>query len=144
MSDDDSKCDGSAVCDTCGGGLGFDAHAIQAVVARVQRAKDIAYGERDLCVALIAKLALACGNRAWLGLHDPADKNWDDDWRTIVFVELPTGQMSWHIQDSELSLFAFLTDRSLVLRAPWDGHTTEEKYDRLRAALALPGKELNP
>ena len=61
----------------------------------------------------------------------------------IVFIDLPTGQVSWHIHDSEFPMFDHLqwhprasTERnkwySGKKAAPiWDGHTTEEKYERL-------------
>lgn len=89
--------------------------------------KDGAYEERDKCVAVIARLAAHLHCVAWLGRHEGGE--WDDDWRNIVFVELPTGQVSWHIHDSELPLFAFLKPAA----TPWDGHDTPEKYRRLLA-----------
>lgn len=36
----------------------------------------------------------------------------------IVFIELPTGQVSWHMPQHPIV---------------WDGHSTEEKYARCRA-----------
>lgn len=93
--------------------------------------KDGAYRERDQCVAAIAVLALLHGWRAWLGRHVGGE--WEDDWRNIVFVELPTGQVSWHVHDSELPLFSFLQSTD----EPWDGHDTPEKYRRL-AGLVKP------
>jgi hypothetical protein len=101
-------------------------------IARLRAQKDGAYAERDQCVALIARMALKLGYPAWLGRHEGAD--WDDDWRTIVFVQLPAGQVSWHIHDSELPMF-----RGLVASGPaWDGHSTEEKYRRVLAPLEEP------
>jgi len=52
-----------------------------------------------------------------------------DGW-CVVYVELPTGQVSWHVQESELSLFSHAYRD---IGNPWDGHTTEEKYARLAA-----------
>ncbi|HEY9643065.1 MAG TPA: hypothetical protein V6C57_21430 [Coleofasciculaceae cyanobacterium] len=86
--------------------------------------KDSAYSERNSVVALVAKMAIALGFKAGLGKHDPADASWDDDWRSIVFIELPSGQVSWHLHDSDLPKFAFL----LPYEGQWDGHTTEAKY----------------
>lgn len=64
---------------------------------------------------------------AWLAEHDPADAGWDPEWRTIVFIDGPTGQLSWHLHDSDVPLFDGLP------RGPnsWDGHTTPEKYERV-------------
>lgn len=87
---------------------------------------DAVYAERDRLVAALSKVF-----PSWLKRHPESDKDWEDDWRWIVFIQLPTGQTSWHIHDSELGWFDHclrLKDRSSNL---WDGHTTEEKYERL-------------
>lgn len=42
---------------------------------------------------------------------DPAEPEWP-----VAFIELPTGQVSWHMPQFPL---------------PWDGHTTEEKHARI-------------
>lgn len=47
-----------------------------------------------------------------------------------VFIDLPTGQVSWHVHDSELALFDFLPTSD---QRCWDGHSTDEKYERLLA-----------
>lgn len=90
-------------------------------------AKDQAYAERNQCVAAIVRAAVSMGCPAWLARHEGGD--WDDDWRNIVFITLPTGQVSWHIHDSDLPRFAWLSRDP----APWDGHDTDEKYRRLEA-----------
>lgn len=91
-------------------------------------AKDAAYHERNMCVAALARQALAKGYEVYLARHEGGE--WDDDWRNIVFMNLHSGQVSWHIHDSEVELFAFLEWRRF---ASWDGHSTEEKYRRLAA-----------
>jgi len=89
--------------------------------------KDAAYKERDMLVAALAYMAVTAGHfRAWRGRH--VGGTWDDDWRNIIFIELPTGQVSWHVHDSELAMFAWLPLREDI---PWDGHSTPEKYRRL-------------
>lgn len=92
--------------------------------------KDMYLSERNRGVALIARMAIALGLPAGLGRHEEEDKDWDDDWRNIVFIDLPTGQVSWHIHDSDLPMFEFLGQ----YRGQWDGHTTEEKYQRVLKA----------
>ena len=95
---------------------------------RHRRERDNAYRERNRCVAQIASMAVKLGYPACLGQHDPADKSWDDVWRTIVFIELPTGQVSWHLHDSEVKFFSFLKKSETV---EWDGHSTDQKYERM-------------
>lgn len=103
--------------------------------------KDQAYWERNQLVRALSVLF-----PAWLEKHPESDKDWDDDWRTIVFIEIPTEeltnkyvqggfdlnykrQLSWHLHDSDVDWFSHLEMRE---GNSWDGHTTEEKYSRLR------------
>jgi hypothetical protein len=85
------------------------------------------YGERDRVVAALAHLANRLGFVVGIGEHEGED--WEDDWRTVIYLDLPTGQVSWHVHESERAWFDGLPpyDR------PWDGHDTAEKYRRLAA-----------
>jgi len=96
--------------------------------------KNLAYGERNQLVCALSVLL-----PAWLERHSEADKDWEDDWRWIVFIDCPsTGQMSWHIHDSELETFDHL-ERRVDGRDSWDGHTTDEKYVRLaKLCIEIP------
>lgn len=94
--------------------------------------RDAAYVERNRCVAALARLIVAGGGRAWLADHQD-DPSWDPEWKTIVFIDGPTGQMSWHLHDSDVPLFAGF-DRG---QNAWDGHSTPEKYERV-ARLGAP------
>jgi hypothetical protein len=79
------------------------------------------YHERTMLVAYLATCY-----PAHLARH-PAEEAWDDDWRWLVCVHTPAGQMTWHIHDSDTPAF-----RGLPAHAnDWDGHTTQEKYTRL-------------
>jgi hypothetical protein len=97
------------------------------------RSQDEVYAERDRCVALIARLAHALGFRVGLGEHPAEDTTWEADWRTIVFVDLPSGQISWHIRAHERAWFEGLPPYA----GKWDGHSTEEKYRRVLAPRLL-------
>jgi len=89
---------------------------------------DNSCAERDKLVALVARMALELGFFAGIGKHeDKPGEVWEDDWRNIIFIDLPTGQVSWHIHDSELPMFDFLPE----YKKKWDGHDTEEKYRRV-------------
>jgi len=80
------------------------------------------YRERDQLVAALSKLF-----PSWLGPVDDAEPGWTG----AIYIQLPTGQVSWHIPDEEAAtLFAHVpADAS----RRWDGHTTPEKYARLNA-----------
>ena len=73
---------------------------------------------------------------ARLERHPDSDTTWDDDWRWIVFIDLPTGQASWHINDSELDWFVHL--KRYPDQNTWDGHTTTEKYARSHGLSLAP------
>ena len=106
----------------------FDAQGKLAVQNALERNR--VYQERNCLLAALTKLIDAGTDHAgtaWLS-HHPDDPSWDPEWLTIVFIDTPvTGQMSWHIHERELPAFAHLP------WGPnnWDGHTTEQKYERL-------------
>jgi hypothetical protein len=104
-----------------------------------RKSKDGAYTERNKMVVAFAKTAMTLGWIVGVGKHSEADKDWEKDWRTILFVDTPAGQASWHFHDSEVAQLARFPPYS----AAWDGHTTEEKYKRL-AQLTTPSKMSAP
>lgn len=82
--------------------------------ARVQRA----YSERNALAVAFAKAALAAGWKAGQGTDNDPGKDWDPEWRHVVYVELPTGQqVSWHLSPSELALLEGLP----LYDGEWDG-----------------------
>jgi len=106
-------------------------------IEELEKQKENAYWERNQLVAALSKIY-----PSWLGRH--VGEVWEDDWRNIVFIEIPTEelfakyvqggfmrkmkrQLSWHIHDSDLKYFSHLK----YGEEKWDGHTTEEKYERL-------------
>lgn len=109
----------------------------------LRKQKDYAYYERNQLVAALSKLF-----PSWLERHPDSDTTWENDWRTIVYIMIPTRvvwgdgrnhvpedrqyaprQLSWHIHDSEVKYFSHLQMRE---GNSWDFHTNEEKYERLR------------
>ena len=58
-------------------------------------------------MALAQEEGLAVGMRV-----DPTESDWP-----MVYIELPTGQVSWHMPEHPVE---------------FDGHDTEEKYRRVR------------
>lgn len=107
------------------------------LVSRLTSSKDNAYYERNQLVAALSKIY-----PAWLGWH--REKDWEDEWRNIVYIRIPTyelclkqvqggymakfkRQLSWHIHEDDLKYFEHLKQGLET----WDGHTTEEKYRRL-------------
>lgn len=92
---------------------------------RLVAAKDGAYAERNKVLVLVALMAQRLGVKVGIGQHVGDD--WDAEWRNILFIDLPAGQVSWHIHDDEAQMFYFVGGYG----GEWDGHTTEEKYRRV-------------
>jgi len=84
-----------------------------------------AYRERAHLVALLAAIY-----PSHIGPAPDTDPSW-----SIVYVQLPTGQASWHIARSDMPLFAHVPT-SDPTKTHWDGHTTAEKYERIARLAA--------
>jgi len=95
-------------------------------IRRLQVDKDGAHLERNRLVAVLTSLFPS-------GIARTDIPGWLPEWHGCVYIDLPTGQASWHYHDSQAHLFAHLPPYT----KPWDGHTTDEKYARL-AALYQP------
>ncbi len=83
------------------------------------------YTERNTCVALLLGMALALGLTAGIGIDEQAEEGWQD----VVFLDLPTGQVSWHIPRKELDVL--FPNAVTGYSTPWDGHDTFTKYARV-------------
>src|SRR5258708_24529163 len=89
--------------------------------------EDSAYHERNAVVAFLAKLFPS-------GTKRTAIPGWDPEWGGCVYIDLPTGQASFHYHDRDAHLFEGLP----LYKGEWDGHTTEEKYARMASFKASP------
>lgn len=85
---------------------------------RAEQRLNAAYEERNRLVALLSKLFPSSIE------HDPKEPDWP-----VVIVNLPTGQVSWHVPKSSAMLFVHLPAKLYT----WDGHTTDEKHRRIEA-----------
>ncbi|WP_097933350.1 MULTISPECIES: WDGH domain-containing protein [unclassified Streptomyces] len=94
--------------------------ALDALHARAEAA-DTVYRERAHLVALLAAL-----HPSYIGHTDPTAPDW-----AVVIIETPAGQMSWHIAPRDMDLFTHVQPVNRICRG-WDGHTTDEKYQRMR------------
>jgi hypothetical protein len=90
--------------------------------------RDAAYAERNQCVALIARLVMKMGGFA--GVTKTAIEGWEPEWHNCIYINLPTGQVSWHFHDREAHFFTGIPRINTI----WDGHDTPEKYRRVNTA----------
>lgn len=86
---------------------------------------DQAYRERNQLAVLLARMALAQG---W-----KAGRHWDRDaevgWENVVMIDLPTGQVSWHVNVMDCVACGFQTLPKYAGR--WDGHTKQQTWDNV-------------
>ncbi|MFE2021328.1 hypothetical protein ACFW9O_25100 [Streptomyces sp. NPDC059499] len=97
----------------------------QGDINRLEAERDGVYRERAHLVALLAAL-----HPSHIGHTDPDTPDW-----AVVIVETPAGQMSWHIAPRDMDLFTHVQPTNRVSPG-WDGHTTDEKYERVRQLIA--------
>lgn len=81
---------------------------------RLIEAHDENYGLRYQLVLSAVAMAVLMGLKAGFRF-DPAEPEWP-----VAYIELPTGQVSWHVPQHETA---------------WDDHSTEEKYGRVNAFI---------
>ena len=80
-------------------------------LARITLSEELKdYAERNTAVMRALYWAGVCGLPCGVRI-DPQEPEWP-----VVFIELPTGQVSWHIPQYGMA---------------WDNHTTDEKYNRI-------------
>ena len=72
---------------------------------------DLNYDERYHLVIEAVLRAISIGMPAGFRI-DPDEPEWP-----CAYIELPTGQVNWHLPQHPVA---------------WDGHSTEEKYQRIR------------
>jgi hypothetical protein len=95
--------------------------AANALATLIEDAVAGAYGERDECISLIARLALDCGREVGIETHDG---------RPLVVVDLPVGQLSWFVRS--LAPFAWLKP----FPSNWDGGSPADTSARIVEAVA--------
>ncbi|GGS98800.1 hypothetical protein GCM10010156_66150 [Planobispora rosea] len=50
----------------------------------------------------------------------------------LIYLDTPAGQLSWHLHPHDLHLFDHVARVTAPAGPVWDGHSTDEKYRRLR------------
>lgn len=103
---------------------------LHAVNEELAKSRDGAYTERNRLVALLSTLFPS-------GKAKTAIEGWGESWHGCVYIDFPWGQASWHYHDSEAHLFAHLPP----YQNQWDGHTTDQKYAAISAAIAKAGEQ---
>ena len=111
-----------ALCVTGNGDVVPEITRLRERVRELEAERDGAYNERNRLVALLAAIMPSAKTRTNI-------PGWDPAWDGCIFIELPTGQASWHYHEREAELFDHVTERHVE----WDGHSTAQKYERIAA-----------
>ena len=98
------------------------------VAAMEREATSSAYKERNQLVALLSTCFPS-------GKAKTAIEGWDEAWHGCVYIEFPWGQASWHYHNSDAWMFEHLPPYN----KQWNGHTTEQKYAGIAAAIRARG-----
>ncbi len=96
-----------------------------------QSTADEAYFDRNQVALAFGRLALKLGWRVGLGI-DPSEPEWP-----VLYVDTPAGQVSWHLPSAEVA-----SANWPAYPGAWDGHTVEEKRERLARLVAMAVDEL--
>ncbi|TBO57539.1 hypothetical protein EYS09_22270 [Streptomyces kasugaensis] len=98
-----------------------------ATVERAEAERDAVYRERAHLLAWLATAVSA--------VITPATDTDEPGW-SLLYLTTPVGQMSWHIAPRDADLFEHVSHVATSdPRAQWDGHSTDEKYKRIRAHI---------
>ncbi|ADI05636.1 hypothetical protein SBI_02515 [Streptomyces bingchenggensis BCW-1] len=93
---------------------------------RAEAERDEAYRERAHLLAWIS--ALHPANAVITTAADIDELGWQ-----LLYLLVGGWQMSWHIAPRDVGLFAHVEHVSTSdPRAQWDGHSTEQKYERMQ------------
>lgn len=95
---------------------------LQDRVLALTEEKNSAFAERNLLVAALSK-------RFPGGLARHENDGRTLFLRDVVYLDLPTGQVSWHLLPSQLEWFRHMGP----YEREWDGHDKREVYSRLQA-----------
>lgn len=100
---------------------------------------DEVYRDRNLLAFGFCVLAAAAGYDAgWYEAPDTDTDDADDEW-IVVWAELPTGLVSWHVPRDVVLGLPGLGNEGVV----YDGHDRAEKNARLGKFLQLYGGTLS-
>lgn len=82
--------------------------------------KDAAYLQRNQLVALLARIYPS-------GIRQTQIDGWSHDWNGCCYIDLPSGQISYHYHDTHSFLFSELPEYKVA----WDGHDKPVVKDRI-------------
>ena len=104
-----------------GGWVAFNSH-LRAVT---EAALDVIYRDRNLVAQAFASAMEGLGYHVAWGV-DPAEPDWP-----VLYISTMHGQVSWHVPKAQ-RIYEPMHSPCSFGPAVWDGHTNEQKAERLR------------
>ena len=95
----------------------------------LRKAKNTAYRFRNLLAAALAAHYPAV-------VYETTDEGWQKEWATCLYIQLPTGQVSFHFHESERHLVAHVP---MAEANPWDKSGLDEHVERIEGLIATSG-----
>lgn len=92
-----------------------DATMVSVQLADQIEATNRAYSQRAIAAVAFAHTVLSLGGTAGISRDNREDQ--PDNWRVVLYVDTPAGQLSWHIAPNDQQMLAGLPE---YVRA-WDG-----------------------
>jgi len=85
------------------------------------------YGDRNQAVVLAARFARELGHNVGVGE--------DEQGQPVLYIDLPTGQVSWHLKHERIQRILCMFPR---YKGQWDGHTRLKRWKRICGYLRQP------
>ena len=92
-----------------------DATIVSVQLADQTEATNRAYTQRAIAAVAFAHTVLALGGTAGVSRDNREDQ--PDEWRVVLYVDTPAGQLSWHIAPNDQAMLEGIPE---YIRA-WDG-----------------------
>jgi hypothetical protein len=88
-----------------------------------REATDTAYTQRAIAAIAFAHTVLALGGTAGVGQDDRQDQA--EEWRVVLYVDTPAGQLSWHIAPADQPMLAGLPE----YKGKWSGSSNSSNTE---------------
>jgi hypothetical protein len=88
-----------------------------------REATDMAYTQRAIAAVAFAHTVLLMGGTAGVGQDDRQDQA--EEWRVVLYVDTPAGQLSWHIAPADQPMLAGLPE----YKGKWSGSSNSSNTE---------------
>ena len=99
------------------------------------------YAERNALAIAFARCAAALGWTTGCGRDSDTTRDWQEDWRTVVYVDMPNGQqVSWHMAPEQADEAKRLLP---IFPGVWDGTFVGRDVEQFLRILPDMGESIN-